>query len=464
MTKLGVGTSNPTPFMKKTDFLLLSFIVFILAYGCKEDDATSTIEVVSSSINGYSFEDDLNNIPKDLKIEIVFGKAVDLTALKSAISIESNSTPVEVLVQLSNAGSKATIEATLDYNTSYVFTIASEVITGDGASLEKSIQLEFRTLEDHVIRSMAPCRGTVDCLESVEWNINGAEVSFWVYANYPFDLENAAWEDLKQAIIVVHGQNRDADNYYQYLSASLDDLNLSESTLLIAPWFRDASNTSFSDMYWSSSAWREGGNTSGSTNISSFVAIDSLLGLLNNKNHFPVMENVIITGHSSGAMLTDMYAWANSTEELIDPKTNYVVANSQYFYYPLDYRYNESTQTFYIPEDCSGYNSWPYGFTNHPSYISGIDEEQVNNRFAGRSLTYLLGNDTSNDPALNTTNCKATLLGSSRYQRGENRYAFMNEFFPENQHSRVIVESIGHDGEGMYKSDSFKALLTDLIK
>ena len=457
---------NPTPHfnMKILVSIVLPMLVLFSIHGCKEDEEVKIIELVSSSINGYSLDSELNDIPTSLKIELVFGKPVDLNALKDATSIMNGSSPIDFTIQLSNAGSKATIEAMLSYNTDYSFTIASQVITTDGASLKKSIQVQFTTVADEMIRSMAPCSGTSDCLQAIELQMNDSEISFWTYANYPFDINNAVWEDLEQAVIVIHGQNRDADNYYQYLSTTLNDLNLSESTLLIAPWFRDDSNTSTNDLYWSSSAWREGGNSSGDNNISSFIAVDSVLQLLNNKTHFPSMKKVIITGHSSGAMFTDMYALANSSEEAIDLEVEYVVANSQYFYYPLDYRLNEATLTFYAPDDCSGYNNWPYGFINHPAYISGKDQTALNNRFASRSVTYLLGNDTSNDPALNITNCKATLLGSTRYQRGENMFAFMNEYFPDNQHARVIVQSIGHDGEGMYKSETFQNLLTDLIK
>lgn len=447
------------PTFNKLVALSLGLLSFI---GCKNDEEIDAMRFLSSSINGYSLNGDLEQIPIDLKVELVFSGAVDLAALTNAIRLSVDQSEVMFNVELSNANSKATIDANLEYATDYTFTISTETIGVNGASLDEPVAIQFTTMENDVIRSMAPCTG--DCLQSVEFDIGGSKMNFWVYANYPLDLTNAIWEDLNQAVIVVHGQNRDADNYYQYMSSTFSDLSLSEHTLLIAPWFRDDQDVESADLYWTSSSWREGGSSNGSVAVSSYALVDSLLQLIADKEHFPALNEVIVTGHSSGGMFTHLFSASSSSEEnLIGLNFEYIVANSQYFYYPTDYRYGEETNGFFLPVGCSGYNQWPYGFDAHPSYITSSDSEAFDVRFASRSVTYLLGNESSNDGALNTTNCKATLLGSTRYQRGENMYRVMDEFFTDHHHSRIVVESIGHDGEGMYKSGEFKTLLMDLV-
>lgn len=444
-------------------FVLTLGVQFLISCSNGNED-TPEIPLISSSVNGYSLDSSLDQIPVDLKIELVFGSSIDQAALRNAISLTSSSADVPFDLSLSNANSKVILEASLAYDESYSFSVSRDVIGVDGGALSNALSISFTTVADEIIRSMAPCTGTTDCLQAIELDIDGTPAPFWVYANYPLDIENAIWEDLKRAIIVVHGQNRDADNYYEYLTSTLSGLDLNESTLLIAPWFRDTPETSSDEFYWTTSAWREGGNSNGNFNVSSFALVDSLIQILANKEHFPVMEQVTVTGHSSGAMFTHTYAAASSAEDIhTEFSFQYVVANSQYFYYPLEYRYNEETDVFYVPTDCSGYDQWPYGFSAHPNYITLSDQELFNSRFEERAVIYLLGNDTSNDSALNTTNCKATLLGSTRYQRGENMFAFMNTYFPNHAHSRVIVESIGHDGEGMYKSEEFKSWLSSSI-
>ncbi len=457
--------------MLSTNKLLLVFLLVILfTTGCNDDEELAPIDIVSSSINGYAFNADLNNIsidlliPIDLLVEVTMSKVLSKESLEKAISLSSSDGAIDFELSLVNANSKIIIEADLEYLTDYTLTISQAVIGQNGESLTNDLTVNFTTMENDIIHSMAPCTNTINCMQPVTLSQNGSEALFWVYANYPIEGVNARWDDLTQAVIVVHGQNRDADNYYQYLTASLQGMNLSANTLLIAPWFKNEADADAEDLYWSTSAWREGGTSSGALTLSSYAVVDSLIAALANSALFPTMQRVIVTGHSSGGMFTHTYAAANNIDhEGMKPSLDYVVANSQYFYYPSDMRLDEATGTFVTPIDCPGYNSWPFGFTNHPAYINLSDHDAYNNRLAGRAITYLLGNDTSNDTPLNTTNCHATLLGSTRYQRGENMFAFMNEFFPGNRHERVIVESIGHNGQLMYASDAFESLLIELI-
>lgn len=47
---------------------------------------------------------------------------------------------------------------------------------------------------------------------------------------------------------------------------------------------------------------------------------------------------------------------------------------------------------------------------------------------------------------------------------GENIYKFMNTYYSgANAHEKAIVQGIGHDGEGRYKSPEFMSLLKNLL-
>lgn len=432
---------------------------------CKDDNETVPgLNVISATINGYSFKTEIPEIPTNMSIEIVFGSALNKQLMEASFSLSSNGTSVPAEVSLSNANSKAIITASLEYETSYNFELASGSIGMNGEVLKETILISFITVSDEIVRSMAPCTGTTNCLRTMSLTSSNSTASFDFFANYPVFLENAIWENLTQAIIVVHGQNRDADNYYQYLTQALNSTGLADETVLISPWFKSANEALGDDLYWSTSNWRDGQNSGGGFQLSSFAVIDSLIAQLSDKAHFPELEKIIVTGHSSGGLFTHVYALANQSETAeTEISYDYIVANSQYFYYPLEQRLNESNGEFYTPADCVGHDHWPLGFSNHPSYIGSISQSDLNARFAGRSLTYLLGNNTENDGSLNTSDCDAILLGSSRYQRGENIFEFMNEYFPNNDHNRVIVDGIGHDGERMYQSQPFQNLLKNLI-
>jgi hypothetical protein len=104
------------------------------------------------------------------------------------------------------------------------------------------------------------------------------------------------------------------------------------------------------------------------------------------------------------------------------------------------------------------------GYKNIPAVLSGITKETFETRFTARETVYLLGNGTQPDGSLNTTSCQATLLGSTRFNRGLNRYLFMEEYYPGNHdHRKIIVDGVGHDGQAMYSAEEFKNYLTEFL-
>mgnify|MGYP006280883219 FL=1 len=177
------------------------------------------------------------------------------------------------------------------------------------------------------------------------------------------------------------------------------------------------------------------------------------------------MENIIIVGQSSGGLFVHTYAAATDIEQKHpDLQFRFVVGESQYFYYPDDRRVNESSNTLFTPSTCTGHNIWPLGYRTAPPYVSNTDLQTLNAQFLERELIYLLGNGTGSDGALNTNECRATLLGSSRYQRGENMMTYLNLAYPGHSHRKVIAADITHDGSRIYQSQAFRMLLNDLLE
>jgi len=312
---------------------------------------------------------------------------------------------------------------------------------------------------------MNPCTNVGDCLRSVELNGSQANGTFEFYSNYPIYEEKAQWENLTHAVIVVHGASHDPQNYYGYMTNTFETQSVSENTVLIAPFFRNTSTGSSQDFFWSNTNWRRGSPSSNSNRISSFGAIDALIDRLSDKDRFPVLTKIIITGHSSGAAFTHVYAAAN-TSEIKHPSMDfeYVVANSQFFYYPTVQRINESNNQLFTPAGCAAYTVWPLGYNAIPPYLAGVTASTFNSQFVSRNITYLLGNGSQSDPTLNTGDCENTLQGTSRFKRGENMFRFMElSYSGTHTHKRVIVNGIGHDGQGMYQSNEFRTFLTQLL-
>ena len=117
----------------------------------------------------------------------------------------------------------------------------------------------------------------------------------------------------------------------------------------------------------------------------------------------------------------------------------------------------------YVPTNCNGLEFWPFGYEVVPDYVNVLDKATFNDRFVSRSITYLLGNGSGNDSSFNTSDCEAVLSGSSRYQRGENMYLYMDLKYPNNNHKKTVAQGIAHNGSAIYTSPEFKSLLTQLL-
>ncbi len=443
------------------------FVFILLAFGCKKDDDSSVekISLLSISVDGATLTNNAQNISIDGTITMSFSSVIDPSAFSAQFSITSNGGTETPTITYTNSNSKANIEVELNYSTTYTLTLNAGKIGANGEELDTPVNITFSTQESNIITSMAPCTTPSQCVQTIQLNGTTGSGAFEFYSNYPIYEEDAAWENLTQAVIVVHGASHNPDDYFSYLTNTLNTESLSESTVLIAPFFRNVATNSTDDFYWSSTGWRDGKLSNNSNKISSFEVLDKIIEQLADAEHFPVLDQIIITGQSSGGRFTHIFAPSNKTHELYpNIKFDYVVSESQYFYYPDGQRIDESTNQLYTPTGCGGYEIWPFGFDVKPEYLTGVVEADFNQKFITRPITYLLGNGTGSDPTLNTNNCSATLLGSSRYQRGENMFQYMELVYgTTHNHSKTIANGIAHDGSAIYQSSAFKILLNELL-
>jgi hypothetical protein len=461
------ATSPMLVFFQQALFiLLLPFALLTMSCDSEKSDPVAVIEVLSSTINGANSSEANLDVPINVTIVLVFSNALDPIAFQSAFSIVSDSSPVDYTLAFSNADSKVTASMTLDYTTNYTVNLAAIGIGMRGQKLKNPKSFSFKTAEDDVVRTMQPCTNVGNCLRSVALEGSQGLGNFQFYSNYPIYEVNAEWENLTDAVIVVHGASHNPENYYTYMTNTFESVSVGESTILIAPFFRNTSTGSSDDFYWPNTNWRRGSPSSNSNKISSFEVLDLLIDQLTNSERFPRLKKIIITGHSSGAAFTHVYAASNESEtKHTSIEFEYVVANSQFLYYPNGQRYNEENNQLYTPTGCSAYDLWPLGYNAIPPYLSGVSASTFNSQFTSRKITYLLGNGSQSDPTLNTVDCENTLQGSSRFNRGDNMFKYMElSYSGMHNHQKVIVNGIGHDGQGMYQSNEFKTLLPQLLQ
>jgi hypothetical protein len=288
------------------------------------------------------------------------------------------------------------------------------------------------------------------------------------YSNYNFTSNNRYNpSDIKQLVVVIHGTNRNAGDYFNFIMSSIIKSDLSESTLVISPLLTNKIEANIDNLYWENNEWRSGANSSNpNSNVSSFTVIDQIIQQIEGTNQFLNLNTILVIGHSSGAAFVQLYALVNEIETKLQTiNFNYAIANNQYYFYPTDQRYDELNKRYYIPSSCSNFNAWPYGYDQIPDYLKNTNKETITQNQVRRNTTYLIGtNNVLTSGTLNTQDCAAVLLGSNRFNRGLNIYNYMQHFFPEiNQHQKINIEGVGHNASEMFNSPAFQSYLLNLF-
>jgi pimeloyl-ACP methyl ester carboxylesterase len=285
---------------------------------------------------------------------------------------------------------------------------------------------------------------------------------------------------MKNVLIVVHGANRNADDYFCAATSAvgLQSKWPIEQVLVLAPRFVVPNDlpTRLHDktLMWEDipdGPWRYGAHAM-FTNVTSFDGMDSLVEQLVTVQ-FPNAITTIV-GHSSGGQFVQRWSllspWAG--------RIHAVVANPSCYAYLTPERYDPAEQKWHEPNRtlCSRYNQWEWGLEtakDTPGYIKKVlkafynssNEQQpfhrLVDRFANQSVVYLAGSldrcnvsSTSggwcNSHGLEAT-CGDELQGTNRWGRIE-RYMAMLKGVGVQKHRKVVVHGVGHDHSLMFSS------------
>jgi pimeloyl-ACP methyl ester carboxylesterase len=308
--------------------------------------------------------------------------------------------------------------------------------------------------EDHAVQSISPDRLV----------INGVEATLglsqeWVKPK----------PQIQRVVIVIHGRLRNAPTYLRSIERAANQSKQRQKTLLISPQFLDekdivAHHLPEKILRWHENNWMAGDTAVGPKPISSFVVLDHILKRLSDSKLFPNLKEIVIAGHSSGAQVVQRYAILGGREDALLKKEGihlrYVIANSS------SYAYLDAQRPLPVTAaTCPSFNDWKYGLNKLPFYAGQQTPAVIEQNYVKRDITYLLGQlDTDpNHPALDKS-CGAEAQGSSRLNRGQNYFEYLQKRHPEgtSQHL-VVVPGVGHNGDAIFTSpEGQKALFTPL--
>lgn len=309
----------------------------------------------------------------------------------------------------------------------------------------------------------------------------------------PWFFNNHNHNQIDAVLMVVHGSNRNADDYYCAATAAVSLQTIHQNVLVLAPWFLSVEDGPVhlegggQPLRWAigdgDGPWRYGDDSVQPIVMSSFTALDHMMRHLLNtlgNGSGKVPPPLVLAGHSSGGQLVQRYALLTHVWD--NQRMHAVVANPSSYAYltPLRYDDNQGGWTRPTRKDCPGYNQWEYGleienqkegdnyvwrhaFPNNTTTTTNALVE----RFGHRRVTYLIGgadvcNMTNPPPSpqqqhgwcdshgLETT-CSDEWQGPNRWERNRRYYeslSLLNQTFFS--HERVQVDFVGHDHSLMF--------------
>ena len=297
---------------------------------------------------------------------------------------------------------------------------------------------------------------------------DGQEISIPVFSNV--DIQDPS-DDISRMVILIHGQNRNADDYYDAINEVVLDYDLSSGTMIIVPQFLITEDLDYWQLdntvaFWSSlTAWHTG-NKSHSTSdhqreyeVSSFAITDSMVthysSVIND------LQSIVIVGKSAGGQYVNRYL-AGSGQDYNGLIDYVIIAGSSYLYFDGS-RYTEFLYpiAWATPNSCNGYDNYKYGLGNLNEYMSLAGADSIISRYQRRDVRYLIGSEDDGG----SSDCRAEVQGNNRYERAILYHNHLRTYFGEqiiNGHKIAILDGINHDTNQIFNSDCFKKAVFDV--
>jgi hypothetical protein len=302
-----------------------------------------------------------------------------------------------------------------------------------------------------------------------------------VYRTHPLDVRNEA---VTRALVVVHGQGRDADVYFRTAIAGAFLAGALDNTLVVAPRFasrdgRCRDRLEADELNWGCigpQSWRNGGAALGNADVTSFELVDAVVQRLARKEVFPNLRRLVVAGPSAGGQYAARYAMANQAHERSGVVTAYVVANPSSYTYPDGLRPTRSalpprvaalppgyqappprkTPAPFVPfadaSNCTTFDDWPYGLQRRSGYSARFSPEQLVKQLVERRTTFLLGAQDILPVSGFDSSCPAMAQGPTRLARGLAYAKHVNETHGA-QHATLVIAACGHSARCMFTSD-----------
>lgn len=288
----------------------------------------------------------------------------------------------------------------------------------------------------------------------------------------PMCLNAASLDDanrlIEHAVIVVHGNSRNATSSYAAVEAATQAADR-QDVLVVAPQFLAALDLEAHDPAPDLAVWRTSGWSQGDRSVadaptgrpSSFEVLDAIVEQIGRPDRSPNLRQVTVAGHSAGGQFVQRYAAGTRIEQ--QPtiaaggvRFRYVVAN------PSSYMYLFPREPDALTQRCPRFDEYKFGLTDLNVYLRPLGLDGIREGYARKDVTVLLGRldhellDPSKDDS-----CEALVQGAHRVNRGIRYVQHLDQQYGSGQHGTrlVIVPGAGHSARAMFTSPEGRATL-----
>ena len=271
-----------------------------------------------------------------------------------------------------------------------------------------------------------------------------------IYRNVSLAAQNTA---ITHAVIVVHGSERNAVDYFNIAMTAAEQDGVDGETAVIAPHFECSDDSPpAGQLAWQCSGddWSHGyGDTT--WGISSYAVVDAMVQQLANKAVFPNLTSIVVTGMGSGGQLAQRYAATNQIDPIAGTAISYAVVS------PSSYVWLDSTRPA-STAGCAGYDDYYYGLANRSGYAAIPSADQIADELVARDVTYLVGADDvlANAGTGMDTSCGANAQGVDRLTRAQAFFATVQARGAA--HTLTIVPGCDSSLTCMYYSPEVRAV------
>lgn len=252
---------------------------------------------------------------------------------------------------------------------------------------------------------------------------------------------------IEKVIITIHGSERNAHTYYNSIETLTRRRGELEKTIIVSPHYKEIQDSkTSSEFYFDPEGWLSGDEALNRKEVTSFEILDHMIKLLGDKENFPNLKEIVMTGHSAGGQLIQRYSVGSVLDKTYpELQFRYIVAN------PGSYLYLNRARPFVGPKRCA-FNDYKFGLDKRNAYMSQRPVQEMISEYLKKDVIYFLGEADIRSDDIDQS-CPAVYQGHFRLERGEAYYKQLTETYPGHAHQIFTVPAVGHTQYGMYTSE-----------